>query len=93
MEKAKTIESNNQNKTKDNINPEIEHKFKMLLKIMSWTVGVCFVLVIILPLIESNFVDLLVKILFFIALINLVLFATLEFFGQNIKLFLSKNNV
>ncbi len=93
MAKIKTVESKNQDNNNANINPDIEHKFKILLKIMSWIVGVCFILVIILPLIESNFIDLLVKILFFIAVINLLLFAVFEFFGQNIKQLLSKNKV
>lgn len=82
---------NNQNN--GNINPDIAKKFKMLLKIMSWVVGICFGLIILLPLIESHFIDVLVKILFFIGLINLLLFAVLEFFGDNIKLFFSKKKV
>ena len=93
MAKVKTLEDKNTESTKVNINAEIEHKFKMLLKIMSWIVGICFVLVIILPLFESSFIDILVKIIFFIAVINLLLFAVFEFFGQNIKQLLSKNKV
>ena len=81
--------SKNAKITKTEIKPEIEHKFKILLKIMSWVVGVCFVLIIILPLFENGIIDILVKILYFIGLINLLLFAILEFFAQNVKVFLS----
>jgi len=91
MSKVKNNVSNKNNASKNVINPEIENKFKLLLKIMSWVVGVCFVLIILLPLINSNFIDILVKVLYFIGLINLLLFAILEFFGQNIKVLLSKN--
>jgi len=93
MSKVKNNVSNKNNASKNVINPEIENKFKLLLKIMSWVVGVCFVLIILLPLINSNFIDILVKVLYFIGLINLLLFAILEFFGHNIKVLLSKNKV
>jgi hypothetical protein len=73
------------------IHPEIENKFKLLLKIMSWIVGISFVLIILLPLIESHTIDVIVKILYYIGLINLLLFAVLEFFAQNLKVLLSKN--
>ena len=82
--------TNNHKNQNNQINPEIEKKYKLTLKIMSWVVGVCFVLIILLPLIEYHWIDVLVKTLYFIALFNLIMFAFLEFFGQNIKLFLSK---
>jgi len=91
MAKSKNNSLDNNGINNNTINPDIEYKFKLLLKIMSWIVGVCFVLIIILPLFDSNFADRLVKILYFIGLINLLLFAILEFFGQSIKSILSKN--
>ena len=93
MAKSNNNSPDKNNTNNDIINPNIEYKFKLLLKIMSWIVGVSFVLIIILPLFDSSFVDGLVKILYFIGLINLLLFAILEFFGQNIKTLLSKNKV
>jgi len=93
MAKSKNNSPDKNDTNNDIINPNIEYKFKLLLKIMSWIVGVSFVLIIILPLFDSSFVDRLVKILYFIGLINLLLFAVLEFFGQNIKKLLSKNKV
>lgn len=92
MSKIKTNYSI-KNSDSDKIHPEIEYKFKIFLKIMSWVVGVCFILIIILPLFDFYLVDILVKSLYFIGLINLILFAILEFFAQNIKTFLSKNKV
>ena len=92
MSKIKINNSIN-NKNSKNIHPDIELKFKKFLKIMSWVVGVCFILIIILPLFDYYLVDILVKSLYFIGLINLILFAILEFFAQNIKTFLSKNKV
>ena len=92
MSKTKTNYSV-KNADSKKIHPEIEHKFKNILKIMSWVVGVCFILLIILPLFNFYLVDILVKLLYFIGLINLILFAILEFFAQNIKTLLSKNKV
>ena len=91
MSKIKSNLSKNENDLSANIHPDIEHKFKILLKIMSWVVGISFILIIILPLFEFYLVDIIVKFLYFIGLINLILFAILEFFAQNIKILLSKN--
>lgn len=73
------------------IKPEVEAGFKKMLQIMSWIVGISFTLIIILPNFEFGLVDIIVKILFFLGLINLLLFAFLELFAQNIKVYLSKN--
>ena len=91
MSQAKPIRYQKKQIEKNPVHPEIEQKFKLLLKIMSWVVGISFVLIIILPLIEGETIDSLVKILYYIGLINLFLFAVLEFFAQNIKILLSKN--
>jgi len=72
------------------IKPEIETKFKSLLRIMSWVVGISFTSLIILPNFEFSLVDFIVKFLFFLGLINLILFAVLEFFAQPIKLYFNK---
>jgi hypothetical protein len=93
MSNIKSNDSKSGNTSSIDIHPDIEHKFKILLKTMSWVVGVSFVLIIILPLFDFYLVAILVKSLYFIGLINLLLFAILEFFGQNVKIFLSKNKV
>ena len=48
MSKIKSNLSKNGNDLSANIHPDIEHKFKILLKIMSWVVGISFILIIIL---------------------------------------------
>ncbi len=72
------------------IHPEVESKLKIVMKIMSWVVGISFSLLIILPIFEFAYVDEIVKFLFFLGLINLLLFAVLEFFAQTIKVYFSK---
>lgn len=93
MAKVKSNLSKNENHSNARIHPEIDLKFKILLKVMSWVVGVSFVSIIILPLFDFYLVDVIVKFLYFIGLINLILFAVLEFFAQNIMIFLSKNKI
>ena len=69
----------------------IEDRFKQILRIMSWVVGVCFALIIILPNFDFFLVDAIVKFLFFLGVFNLILFAVLEMFGNSIKQYMSKN--
>ena len=69
----------------------IEDRFKQILRIMSWVVGVCFALIIILPNFNFFLVDAIVKFLFFLGVFNLILFAVLEMFGNSIKQYMSKN--
>ena len=72
--------------------PEIvENKFKQILRIMSWIVGICFTLIIILPNFNFLLVDAIVKFVFFLGVFNLLLFAVMEMFGNSIKQLMSKN--
>ena len=59
--------------------------YKMILKIMSWTVGVCFILIIILPLFENESLDVLSKYLFRFGILNLIAFTVIEFIGDTVK--------
>lgn len=68
----------------------VEEKFKSILHSMSWIVGVCFILIIILPNFDFFLVDIIVKIIFYMGVLTLILFAILEMFGNNVKKFLSK---
>lgn len=68
----------------------VEDKFKLILRVMSWIVGICFVLIIILPNFDFSLVDFLVKFVFFLGVFNLFMFAFLEMFGVNIKKFMSR---
>ena len=68
--------------------PEVEEKFKMILRIMSWVVGICFTLIIILPNFDFYLVDVIVKFVFYLGVLNLILFALFELFGNAIKNFI-----
>ena len=74
----------------EEISPIVEEKFKKLLKIMSWTVGICFLIIIVLPNFDFFLLDITIKIVYFLGVLNLLLFIFLELFGTNVKRFLSK---
>jgi hypothetical protein len=88
--KSKKITGNNTDNLSYEFSDTVEEKFKLILKVMSWVVGVCFVLIIILPNFDFSLVDILVKFIFFLGVFNLFMFAFLEMFAVNIKKFLSK---
>jgi hypothetical protein len=77
-------------KQPDPVSPVVEEKFKAMLKIMSWIVGLSFITIIILPNFEFAYLDLLVKIIFFLGVLNLLLFAIIEMFGTAIKKIITK---
>ena len=62
-----------------------ENKFKQILRIMSWIVGICFTLIIILPNFNFTMVDFIVKFVFYLGVLNLFLFAILEMFSVSVK--------
>jgi len=59
--------------------------YKRILKIMSWIVGVCFILIIILHLFNNAGLDILAKWLFRFGVLNLIAFTVLEFIGDTVK--------
>ena len=69
---------------------ETEALYKKILRIMTWIVGVCFTLIIILPLFNNVTLDRFTRILFFIGIFNLFVFTLLEFIGNSIKQTLQK---
>jgi cell division protein FtsW (lipid II flippase) len=68
---------------------KIEKVFKRLLRSMSWIVGICFVLIIILPQFNSNTLDKVTQILYYIGIIHLLLFTIIELIADNFKSLLS----
>ena len=68
----------------------VEWKFKQILRVMSWIVGVCFTLIIILPNFNFFMVDFVVKFIFYLGVLNLLLFAVLEMFSTSVKRQISK---
>ena len=89
MGKKSKAKRTNSDKSIQNDNPEIseaaELRFKQLLRIMSWTVGICFLVIITLPNFDFSLLDILIKAVFYIGFLNLLLFAILEFFAVTIK--------
>jgi len=75
---------------KSEISPVVEQNFKKLLKIMSWIVGLCFLIVITLPNFEFYYLDFVIKFVFYLGVFNLLLFVFFEFFGEALKKMLSK---
>jgi len=67
-----------------------EALYKRILRTMTWVVGICFLLIIVLPLFDSVALDRFTRILFFIGIINLLVFTLLEFIGDSIKRTLQK---
>jgi len=71
------------------ITPLVEAKFKIILKIMSWTVGICFLIIITLPNFDFSYLDIIIKFVFYLGVFNLLLFILFEFFGEALKKYLS----
>ena len=77
-------------KNNEDIKPEVEKIYKMILRVMSWIVGIAFVALILLPEINFNGVDLTVKIVYYTLFANLFLFVIIELFGKKLKITLNK---
>ena len=75
---------------KSDISPTVELLFKTILKIMSWTVGICFLIIIILPNFDFYYLDAIIKFVFYLGVFCLLLFILFEFIGESFKRFLSK---
>ena len=71
----------------------VEERFKLILRVMSWVVGICFALIIILPNFDFFLVDIMVKFIFFLGVFNLILFGVLEMFGTSVKRYLGPRSV
>jgi hypothetical protein len=72
---------------------EVEDRFKFILRIMSWIVGICFGLIIILPNFEFILVDEIVKIVFFFGVFNLLMFGVMEMFGNTVKRYIGPRTI
>lgn len=82
---AQTVRKHHEQQTNLSEFAEGEKRYKFILKILSWIVGLSFTLIIILPNFVFPMVDLIVKIIFFIGFGTLLLFAIIEFFAETIK--------
>lgn len=64
---------------------KVERIFKYILKSLSWTVGIAFVMVILLPEFNSPFLDKVTRIFYLTGISCLLLFLVIEFFAFDIK--------
>lgn len=74
--------------------PEItgktEETFKRILKVMTWVVGICFLLIIGFHLFNNQVLDSISKILYYIVITILIGFTVLEFKADKIKIKIQK---
>ena len=70
--------------------PEVIRIYKILLRTMSWIVGVTFASVLILPEFNSPLLDKITKVLFLIGFTDLIIFIIIEFVSDNVKSFLAR---
>lgn len=71
-------------------NPDVLRLYKILLRTMSWIVGVTFASVLILPEFNSPYLDKITKVLFLIGFIDLIIFIVIEFVSDNVKSLLAR---
>jgi hypothetical protein len=87
------ITENHKIDQKSEFSDEVEERFKLILRIMSWIVGICFGLIIILPNFEFVFVDEIVKFVFFFGVFNLLMFGVMEMFGNSVKRYIGPRTI
>ena len=78
------------NPVNSEISPVVEEKYKFIIKIMSWTVAICFLIVITLPNFDFEYLDIVIKFVFFLGVFNLFIFIILEFIGESLQRYFSK---
>ncbi len=64
---------------------KVEKLFKLILRVLSWTVGIAFVLIIILPEFNSPVLDKITRVIYLIGISSLLIFIVIEFFASNVK--------
>ncbi len=70
--------------------PGVLRIYKIILRAMSWIVGVTFASVLILPEFNSPFLDKITKVLFLIGFIDLIIFIIIEFISDTVKSLLAR---
>jgi pheromone shutdown protein TraB len=89
--KKKTSQPKIENNIPQEFSPETEALYKKILRAMSWVVGVCFVLIIVLPLFENATLDKITTWLFYIGVLTLLSFTFLEFTSTTLKKIIQKH--
>ena len=85
------IDKENKNSDRNQVPSDSDLKYKKIVSVMSWILGISFFLVILLPNFIPPSMDIMVKVLFFIGFITLLGFAFLELFGKKIKIHFDKH--
>lgn len=62
-----------------------ERIFKIMLRIMSWTVGIAFASILVLPYLNNPVVDSINRYIFNIGLVVLIVFTLIEFVADSVK--------
>ena len=71
--------------TESKFSDTVEKKYKILLRVMSWIVGISIATILILPEFNSALLDRITKVIFIIGFIDLLFFLVIEFISDNIK--------
>ncbi|RLD15801.1 hypothetical protein DRI50_03420 [candidate division KSB1 bacterium] len=85
-EKKKAHAADKKHAEDENQYPEkVEKLYKRIMRILSWTVGVAFVLIIVLPEFNSSVLDQITRVIYLIGISSLLVFIIIEFFSSNMK--------
>ncbi len=80
------IKENKQNIEEERNYPEsVEKQYKIILRIMSWLVGIAIAAILILPEFNSPVLDKITKVIFIIGFVDLLFFLIIEFISDYIK--------
>jgi len=74
----------------DEFSPKVERVYKLILRVMSWMVGIAFAAILILPEFNKAILDQIAKFLFRIGFFTLIVFIGIEFIGDSVKKLLSR---
>lgn len=69
---------------------QVEKIYKLTLRVLSWVVGVAFVLIIVLPEFNSSLLDKITRIIYLLGISSLIIFMIIEFFSNSLKKFISR---
>ena len=89
-EKKKAYLEKNQKQEEVQYPEKVEKIFKLILRILSWTVGTAFVLIVILPEFNSPTLDKITRVIYLIGISCLLIFVIIEFFAASVKNLLSR---
>lgn len=70
--------------------PRVEKTFKITVRLMSWFLGLVFILVLVLPEFNSPVLDKITRWIFIMAIIDLLVVLLIEFFADHVKTFLTR---